>query len=199
MTIDDALKNLHLTPEERERIKLEEEKRILEEKLKLENPENEVKIEDLESKIQVPIDKQMPKHLRNEYRVRDGNQTVLYVGEAENIHMVIVGIYGRIKLTRYNQVGYIERKLRITRIFPLKLEIKKIASLKNKKIWSIDTGSTSLNLIGRPVRLEDNVGYKYDLVKGAKKYNLKLSQKLFDEVFRPIDKKITEMYKQINP
>ncbi|HLC56511.1 MAG TPA: hypothetical protein VJJ23_04715 [Candidatus Nanoarchaeia archaeon] len=200
MTIDDALKNLKITPEERERAKLEEEKKLLEEKLRLEKTEDEVKIEELESKIQVPTGEQIPKYLRSEYRVRDGNQMVLYVGEATNLHYLNkFSIHGNVKLTRYDQIGYIRSRLIVTRIFPLKLEIKKIASVKNKRVWSVEYPiSAMFNYHGEPLNFKESSGYKQDLVGTAKIDNLRLSEKLLDEVFRPIDEKIIEMYKQIN-
>ena len=200
MTIDDALKNLKITTEERERAKLEEEKKLLEETLKLEKSEDKVKIEDLESKIKPKNTSLMPNYLRSEYRVRDGNQMVLYVGEATNLHYLNkFSIHGNVKLTRYDQIGYIRSRLIVTRIFPLKLEIKKIASVKNKRVWSVEYPiSAMFNYHGEPLNFKESSGYKQDLVGTAKIDNLRLSEKLLDEVFRPIDEKIIEMYKQIN-
>ena len=64
------------------------------------------------------------------------------------------------------------------------LEIKKIASVKNKRVWSVEYPiSAMFNYHGEPLNFKESSGYKQDLVGTAKIDNLRLSEKLLDEVF----------------
>lgn len=154
----------------------------------------EEKIEDLEGKIDVNK-LWLRINLKNEMVVRDSDKLSVYVGEAKYLWICAgTDVVGRAVLTRYDRELRMKQKRKVDRWFPLTIKKEEMTVTKDKKIWSVDSSeydTAHFVYNGKTV-------FQYrDMLKSRSKWEgVKLSDKLLDMIYSPIDRQIMDWYQK---
>lgn len=154
----------------------------------------EAKIEDLEGKVDVnKLWQQID--LKNEMVVRDGDKVSIYVGEARYLWICAgTDVVGRAVLTRYDRELRIKQKKKVESWLPLIIKKEEVTVAKDKKIWSVD--SSQYNTAHFVCDGETVFQYRELLKSRSKWEGVKLSDKLLDMVYSPLDRQIMNWYQK---
>ncbi len=163
--------------------------------------ELETRIDELETSVLSPEAKKF-RRSSFEVRVKDsvtGNRSV-YVGLVSRLHIFYsfldgYVVRGKIALARYDIEECTRRKISSAKGFPPKIDFVERHYEKRRLVWQVSTYhshnySVFMNSYGGT-----ETSYREDLKKLADIKGITLKPRLLDEVFSPIDERITQSYK----
>lgn len=152
-------------------------------------------------KIKLEEKVNFPREITNSVSVEDNGNTIKYVGTAFNLWVDWSdnAVRGNAQMSKYQSQTGIKTEVRfLRRWLPIPISIKKVPIEKQRLIWKVEEdwheyfiseGETQNNCIGLS-------GYRCSLVEKASFEGIKISPKLLDMIFNPIDKRIMEEYQK---
>jgi hypothetical protein len=149
-------------------------------------------IEDLEARLNQKT------HLKNEVVIPTDEEIAVYVGEAIGLYFDGMDIRGSARLSKYDRTEGIKNQRKLVQWFPPKFQTEEVPVVSDRRIWTLNSDNYDYFVSSGELKTgyDCDAHYRADLKGKAANQGLRLSHKLFEMVFGPIDSEILDMYRQ---